>query len=64
MVRTRLASPLFLEFVIAQNLIIINESEKESSDRRLRNTDLLFVHANKARSVKKHGYAEHDVIGR
>lgn len=36
---TRLATPLFLEFIVARSLARIIRPEMESSDRRVRDTD-------------------------
>jgi hypothetical protein len=50
---SRLATPLFLEFIIARSLARIIRPEMESSDRRMRDTDeTLLYQSDKARSVK------------
>ncbi len=50
---SRLATPLFLEFIIARSLVKIIRLEMESSDRRMRDTDeTLLYQLDKARSVK------------
>ncbi len=50
---SRLAAPLFLEFIVARSLAGKIRPEMESSDRRMRDTDETFLwQLDKARSVK------------
>jgi hypothetical protein len=50
---SRLATPLFLEFIVARSLAMKIRPVIESSDRRIRDTDEPFLwRLDKARSVK------------